>query len=73
VGQNVRIVQFGGGQESGQNNALASVLRDIPELATVINAKTEALSGQNIEQVLARIAKLFKEQPRNDAKPEPSE
>lgn len=62
VGQNVRIVQFGG-SDATHNSALANILRDIPELATVINAKTEALAGQNIEQVLARIARLFKEAP----------
>jgi len=62
IGNNVRIVQFGNGEQpGGQSNALINLLRDVPELATVINAKTEALSGQSIEQVLARVAGLFKD------------
>jgi flotillin len=61
VGGNVRIVQFAGGNGDGVGggSALANLLREVPELATVINAKTEALSGQNIEQVLQRITRLF--------------
>ncbi len=63
VGGNVRIVQFAGGNGHGDGlgggSALANLLREVPELATVLNAKTEALSGQNIEQVLQRIMRLF--------------
>lgn len=57
IGENVRIVQFSGSDSSGASeNALIETLKKIPEIATVINAKTEALSGENLEQLLAKIA-----------------
>jgi len=61
IGENVKIVQFSGGDGSsnGDSNALVELLKDIPELATVVNAKTEALAGENIEGVLKRVLALL--------------
>jgi flotillin len=57
IGENVKIVQFSGsnGEPNGRENALVDLLMDIPEVATVVNAKTEALAGENIEGVLKRV------------------
>jgi len=59
VGENVRIVQFSGGEGATNNSALLETLKTVPELAAIINAKTEALSGENLEQVLAKIAQFI--------------
>ncbi len=60
IGKNVRIVQFSGKDGSGPGgNPVVDVLKDIPELAAVINTKTEALFEQNVEQILARIGALL--------------
>ena len=59
VGENVRIVQFGGAEGATNNSALLETLKTVPELAAIINAKTEALSGENLEQVLAKIASFI--------------
>lgn len=54
IGGNVRIVQMGGNGSSGQN-PLFGILQSVPELATLINEKTLALTGgQGIESVLER-------------------
>jgi flotillin len=63
IGQNTRIVQFAGGtsQNAGTGNALVDLLMQVPELATIVNAKTEALSeGHGITDVLLRVAELMK-------------
>ena len=60
VGENVRIVQFSG--SDGNNvggNLLLDTLKDIPELATVINAKTEALSGENLGDLFSRLSEML--------------
>jgi flotillin len=59
VGENVRIVQFGGAEGATNSSALLETLKTVPELAAIINAKTEALSGENLEQVLAKIAQFI--------------
>ncbi len=61
IGENVKIVQFAGGNGSGgdNSNALVNFLRDIPELAAVINAKTEALSNESLEDILGRVMNLL--------------
>jgi len=56
VGENVRIVQFGGTDGTTSNSALLETLKTVPEIATIINAKTEALSGETLEQILTKIA-----------------
>jgi len=61
IGENVRIVQFSGANEHGDSNqnALVQFLRDIPELATVLNAKTEALSGSSLEEILGKVGAIL--------------
>jgi hypothetical protein len=61
IGENVKIVQFSGtdGSTNGNSRALVEFLKGIPELATVVNTKTEALSGDNIEGVLRRVLALL--------------
>jgi flotillin len=60
IGENVRIVQFSGGEGNGSNgNALLETLKTVPELATIINAKTEALAGEGLKELLARTAKFL--------------
>ncbi|NIM95656.1 MAG: hypothetical protein GTO18_18305 [Anaerolineales bacterium] len=70
VGENVRIVQFSGSENAGggNGNALVSLLREIPELAMVVNAKTEALSGEGIEGVLQRVLKLLSTEKEDEVK-----
>jgi ribosomal protein L12E/L44/L45/RPP1/RPP2 len=45
-------------------------MKGIPELAAVVNAKTEALSGEGIEEVLSRVLRLLTS--RSDAKSAPA-
>jgi flotillin len=59
IGENVKIVQISGANDRGNGNALIETLRSIPELATVINAQTEALTGDNLEELFARLAKML--------------
>ncbi len=61
VGENVRIVQFSGGNgaAAGEGNALVALLQGIPEMAAVVNAKTEALSGDSLEALLERVRSLL--------------
>jgi flotillin len=60
VGQNVRIVQFSGGNGPDSGSALLETLKTVPEVATIINAKTEALSGDTLDQILAKIARFLR-------------
>ncbi len=61
IGENVRIVQFSGanGHADGSRSALTELLLGVPELATILNAKSEALSGDGIEAVLRRVRGLL--------------
>ena len=54
IGENIKIVQFAGNGSENQPNALMGILQGIPEMATMINAKTEALSGENLLDFLER-------------------
>lgn len=60
IGANMKVVQFAGGDGGGgaEHNALLSTLMQIPELATVLNAKTEALADVNLGGLLQRVASL---------------
>lgn len=60
VGENVRVVQFSGSNgDGGERNALIDLLLGLPEVAAMVNAKSEALSGENLEGVLNRVRKLL--------------
>lgn len=58
MGANMKIVQFAGGEGGNQPNALMGILQGLPELGAVLNAKTEALSGMNVEEFLERALTL---------------
>lgn len=61
IGEKIRIVQINSGAGGGETpNALIDTLKGIPELATVINAQTEALTGENLEQLFTRIAQMLR-------------
>lgn len=61
VGEKVNIVQFAGGNEGGsQPNALMGLLQGLPEMGAILNAKTQALTGQNIEAFLERALTLVR-------------
>jgi flotillin len=74
IGENVRIVQFSGadGGASGNESALVDFLKGIPELATVVNTKTEALAGDNIEGVLKRVLALLSKEKEAEALASPA-
>lgn len=63
LGGNVRIVQFGGnggsGNGHGTGNALMDMLLNIPEVAEMFRAKVEALSGDDFETTVSRLAALL--------------
>jgi uncharacterized membrane protein YqiK len=59
VGQNVRIVQIGSGDSIGNDDVLLKTLQEIPEVATVISAKTQALTGETIDDFAARVARML--------------
>ena len=61
LGGNVRIVDFGGGQNgnSRTGNSFMDMLLGIPEVAEVFTAKVEALSGEDFETTLKKAATLF--------------
>lgn len=63
LGGNVRIVQFGnnGGAGNGHSgNAFVDMLLNIPEVAEMFRTKVEALSGEDFEQAIARMAQMFR-------------
>lgn len=64
LGNNVRMVQFSGGSGNGHGNgATGNVLMDllvnIPEVAEVFRTKVEALSGEDFEATVKRMAHLY--------------
>ncbi|MCC6804554.1 MAG: hypothetical protein IT319_16845 [Anaerolineae bacterium] len=61
LGGNVRIVQFGGNGSGhgGTGNALMDMLMNIPEVAEMFRAKVEALSGDDFETTMSRLATLL--------------
>mgnify|MGYP005839540749 CR=1 FL=1 len=61
LGNNVRIVQIGGSGNGGGNtgNTFMDMLMNIPEVAETFRAKVEALSGEDFQTTLMRMAALF--------------
>jgi flotillin len=60
LGGNVRMVQFSGGNGAGAGgNTFMDMLLNIPEVAETLRTKVEALSGEDFEKTIARIAGLF--------------
>lgn len=61
VGNNVRIVQFGGNGtgNGGSGNTLLDMLLQIPEVSQVFMAKVEALSGEDFEKTASRMTQLL--------------
>jgi hypothetical protein len=72
IGENVRIVQFSGsdGNLGSKENALVELLKGIPELATIVNAKTEALTGDNLEVFLKKLRAVLTGSRINSEEPE---
>lgn len=72
IGENVRIVQFAGGDGASQvkENALIEFLKGIPELATIVNAKTEALAGENLEGLLQKVMLLLSKEKEVESLPD---
>ncbi|MBX3064734.1 MAG: hypothetical protein KF726_17255 [Anaerolineae bacterium] len=60
LGDNVRIVQFGGHNGNGSSgNTLMDLLTNIPEVAEVFRTKVEALSGEDMATTVARVGSLL--------------
>ncbi|MCZ2099689.1 MAG: hypothetical protein LC121_26195 [Anaerolineae bacterium] len=62
LGGNVRVVQIGGNGSSGHGgsgNAFMDLILNIPEVAEVFRTKVEALSGEDVETTMIRLAKLI--------------
>lgn len=61
IGANMKVVQFTGAPGSGQTgNVLLDTLMQIPELAAVLNAKSEALTGKDVTAVLAEVVEVLR-------------
>jgi len=72
IGGNVRIVQLSGNEGSngsGQPNGFVGLLQQLPELLTVLNSKTEALTGGSVEDIFKRVMEIL----NNAQKPASSE
>lgn len=74
LGGNVRIVQFGNGngnghENGGSNNALLNMLMQMPEVSEMFKTKVEALSGEDFESTVERVAHLFSVLRGADASP----
>lgn len=61
LGSNVRVVQFGNanGHGNGTGNSYMDMLMNIPEVAETFRTKVEALSGEDFESTVTRLAQLF--------------
>lgn len=62
LGNNVRIVQFSGNGSNGHGeskNVLMDMLLNIPEVTEMFRAKVEALSGEDVETTMVRLAQLM--------------
>lgn len=63
LGNNVRVVQFGNGGgpngTSATGNTFMDMLLNIPEVAEMFRAKVEALSNEDLETTVKKVAKLF--------------
>jgi flotillin len=64
LGGNVRVVQFGNsngnGNGNGTGNTFMDLLLNIPEVAETLRTKVEALSGEDFDRTIDRVALLFK-------------
>lgn len=60
LGGNVRVVQFGNSGNGTGNNTFMEMLMGIPEVADMFRSKVEALSGEDFENTIDRVAKMFK-------------
>lgn len=72
LGGNVRVVQFGGNGHNGTSttgNAYMDLLMNVPEVSEMFRAKVEALSGEDFESTVTRLAQLFALLKNVDAKP----
>ena len=62
IGSNMRVVQLGGALSTPGNgstgNAMLDILMQFPELATIIAAKAEALSGKSVADILRDITAI---------------
>jgi hypothetical protein len=75
LGGNVRVVQIGGNGHNGNGstgNAFTDMVMNIPEMAETFRAKVEALSGEDFETSLARVAQLFTVLRSTDLSAEPT-
>lgn len=63
LGNNVRIVDFGGGHGNGKDsptgNTFMDLLLNIPQVAEMFTARVEALSGEDFDDTLKKAAALF--------------
>ena len=59
LGGNVRMVQFSGGNGAGGGNSFMDLLMNIPEVAEVFRARVEALSGDDFERTIQRVAQML--------------
>jgi flotillin len=60
LGGNVRVVQMGGGSGNGtgSGNTFLDMLMNIPEVAETFRTKVEALSGDDFETTMLRVARF---------------
>lgn len=62
IGGSMKVVQIGGASGAdgiGGTNPLFQALKEIPELVTLFNAKSQALGGQDVETLLTRAAQIL--------------
>lgn len=60
LGGNVRMVQFSGSNGNGATgSSFMDLLLNIPEVAETLRSKVEALSGEDFEKTLLKVAGLF--------------
>lgn len=59
LGGNVRVVQIGSNGNSSNGNTFMDMLMNIPEVAETFRTKVEALSGEDFQVTLTRLAMLF--------------
>lgn len=64
IGANMRVVQFAGAPGApgkGQTgNVLLDTLMQLPELATLVGAKAEALAGKDVSDILTDVVELIR-------------
>jgi hypothetical protein len=61
MGSNMKLVQFSGsGSDGSMSNPILATLLQIPEFAAMLDAKSEALSGLNLEELVQRVGTFMK-------------